>query len=169
MYKCAAQARARKKKENVYAASVECTLMDTTRLSQRRPRRPLLAQHLSCHYPRPVGSRTRPMVPFRAKGRVEVASSLSLLHRSIGEPSPPLPPLIPPIPLCSSSYNPSPPPSQVYDAPDGRARFSASHTTSLVVPRRRIHQGRKKGSRPFAPKRPRCTPRGRSWGHLDLG
>lgn len=137
MYKCAAQARARKKKENVYAASVECTLMDTTRLSQRRPRRPLLAQHLSCHYPRPVGSRTRPMVPFRAKGRVEVASSLSLLHRSIGEPSPPLPPLIPPIPLCSSSYNPSPPPPPRYTmrpmAGLGFPHRTPRHLSSRVV------------------------------------
>lgn len=166
MYKCAAQARARKKKGKRLCRSVECTLMDTTRLSQRRPRRPPSRSKLSRHYPRPVAGHDP--WSLSEQGRRGSKFPFSASFRS-ASPSPPPPSLHPPL-SRSAPHTPTTRPQGMrcarWEEGGGFPHIIAHHHVTV---RPASSDSSEKGSRPFPPKRPRCTPRGRSWGHLDLG
>jgi hypothetical protein len=114
-------------------------------------------QQLSRYYPRPVG---HDLWSLSERGR---RGSKCPFSASFDRRAPslfPLPPLAPyPAPLL---IHHSPP------------RYAMRSMGGAGFPHRisrhcRLASDSEKGSRPFAPKRPRCTSRGRSWGHLDLG
>lgn len=120
-----------KKKGKRLCRSVECTLMDTTRLSQRRPRRPPSRSKLSRHYPRPVAGHDP--WSLSEQGRRGSKFPFSASFRSASPPTPPSslppPPLpSPPIPLCSS-YTHHSPPRYAMRPMGGGGRVSAHHRT----------------------------------------
>lgn len=126
--------------------------MDTTRLSQRRPRRPPSRSKLSRHYPRPVAGHDP--WSLSEQGRRGSKFPFSASFRSASPPTPPSslppPPPLAPYPALLLIHPPLAP--KVCDAPDGRRgqgfRTSSHTTTSLFVPRRRIRQKKALGLLP---------------------